>query len=242
MALGRGAAIESDAPGTVRVGFEAAMVPHISAETARPTTCRPGKGPENANAVPVFGRLRAVVALPGRLSLEGAVVPPLTLAGIDPRLFSVGLGYTRPLSASLAVSGRVHTTLGHLTGPITCSDRDLKDAASECFQGTLSNDRYSPNIAGADLAVGSAPSARRLSWYAGAGYTQLTPRFQVHFINRAGVLDTTRVEVDLNRVALFAGASWIVAKQLRASGEVYATPDDGATIRLMFDTLLRRGR
>jgi hypothetical protein len=218
------------------------MLQHISAATAQPTTCRPGKGPENANAVPALGRVRATVALPGRFSLEAAVVPPVPLEGMHPSLLSVGLGYTRPLGGPLALSARAHTTLGHIKGPITCSDKDVADPASECFQGTLSDDEYKPNITGFDVALGSAPSERAMSWYAGAGYTRLSPRFQVHFLNSASVLDTTRVLVDLNRVALFAGASWNAAKHLRVSGEVYATPDDGATVRLLFDTALRRGR
>jgi hypothetical protein len=218
------------------------MLQHISAATAQPTTCRPGKGPENANAVPALGRVRATLALPGRFSLEAAVVPPVTLEGMHPSLFSVALGYTRPLGASFAWQARAHTTLGHIKGPITCSDKDLADAASECFQGTLSNDEYKPNISGIELAIGPAASERALSWYAGAGYTRLSPRFQVHFLNSASQLDTTRVIVDLNRATLFAGASWNAARRLRVSGEVYATPDDGATVRVLIDTPLRRGR
>lgn len=218
------------------------MLQRIDAETARPTTCRPGKGPENANAVPALGRLRAVLSLLAGFSLDAAAVPPVPLEGMHPSLFSVGIQYARPMGASLALAARAHSTLGHIRGPITCSDNDLRDAASECFQGTLSDDQYSPNIAGGDIAVGSAPSARRLAWYGGAGYTRLTPRFQVHFVNQAGVLDTTRVEVDLNRITLFVGASWTLAQRWRTSAEIYTTPDDGATIRLLFDTILRGGR
>jgi hypothetical protein len=242
MALGRGSAIDLDSSGSMRLGLEIAMIPHISDEIATPTTCRPGKGPENANPVPALGRIRLVSTIGAGFSVELAAVPPVTLNDMKPLLFDAGVGYNRRLGSSLVFAGRVHRSFGYIDGPVTCTDDDVRDATSECFNGTRSRDRYTPNILGAEVAVGSAPSERKVAWYAGAGYSKLTPRFQVHFLNSAGFLDTTRVVVDLNRVALFAGASVKLTKQVRGSAEVYATPDDGATVRLYFDTLIHRGR
>ena len=37
----------------IRVGLEGAYIPHVDAATATPTICRPGKGPEAVNLLPV---------------------------------------------------------------------------------------------------------------------------------------------------------------------------------------------
>lgn len=231
LAFGRGAPVTDDAPGTVYAGVELAMLPHVSDATATPTQCRPGKGPENVNALPGIARLNASVALPAHFSIAANWLPPVTLKGMDGDVLSVALGYSRSLAA-LNIAARAYTTFGHITGPITCSDAALHDINSECFAGTRSSDRYEPNITGGDVAIGSAISGSRFAWYGGVGYEQLKPRFQVHFLNQSGSLDTTRVQVDLTRVTLFAGGAWSFGERWRLDAELFATPDDGVTARL----------
>jgi hypothetical protein len=113
---------------------------------------------------------------------------------------------------------------------------------SECFGGTLSDDTFEPNTFGADLSAGFNAPTSRFAWFGGAGYSRLMPRFQVHFRNQAGILDTTRVIVDLNRIALFAGVTASIGHRLRGSTEFYATTRDGATGRIIVDAMLRRGK
>src|SRR6185436_1400668 len=119
----------------------------------------------------------------------------------------------------LVAALRAHATFGSVHAPITCDDRALHDPASECFGGTRSDDRLSPNILGLDLAVGG--SLGRLRPYGGVGYNRLQPRFQVNFTNRFGELDDRRVDVNLNRLVLFGGATWQLAGRMGVTGELY---------------------
>jgi hypothetical protein len=68
--------------------------------------------------------------------------------------------------------------------------------------------------------------------YLGGGYNRLEPRFQVNFTNRFGNVDSTRVEVNLNRGVVFGGATWQVLNRLTATTEVCAAPADAVTVRL----------
>jgi hypothetical protein len=72
----------------------------------------------------------------------------------------------------------------------------------------------------------------RLRPYLGGGYNRLEPRFQVNFTNQFGNLDSTRVEVNLDRAVLFGGATWQLVDRLTATTEVYAAPADAVTVRV----------
>jgi hypothetical protein len=241
LAMGRGTAIGAEPAGTVRIGAEAVFLPRIDDETARPTTCRPGKESENVNALLAAGRLRVAVSLPRTLTLELAWLPPLEIHGMRANLFGFGLGGSRSLSSRWVLGARAHATIGHVTGPFTCPGDATRDAESECFGGTISDDRFEPNILGADVSVGFNPATSAFAWFGGMGYSRLQPRFQVQFRNQAGMLDSTRVDVDLHRLAVFGGVTRVIGSRFRVSGELYATTRDGATGRLIVDALVRRG-
>jgi hypothetical protein len=222
----------------LRLGLEAAYVPQIDDATATPTFCRPGKGPENVNLTPVIPRPRLSLPLPLGLALEASWVPPVRVGGLKASLFGVSLGRSFGQIDGVVAALRGHATFGWLRAPITCDDDALEDPASECFEGTRSDDKLSPNIFGADLAVSAPVAAGRLRPYLGAGYTRLQPRFQVDFTNRFGEVDTTRVIVNLDRFAVFGGATWALSYRATLSGEVYATPSDAVTARVVFRSSL----
>jgi hypothetical protein len=236
LAFGRAQAPEL-LPG-LRLGLEAAYVPQVDDATATPTFCRPGKGPENVNLTPLIPRPRLSVPLPLGLAFEASWIPPVRVGGVKANLFGVSLGRSFGNIDGVVLALRGHATFGSIRAPITCDDDALEDATSECFQGTRSDDRYSPNIFGADLAVSAPVAAGRLRPYVGAGYNRLAPRFQVNFTNSAGTVDTTRVIVNLDRLAVFGGATWILSYRFAMSGEVYATPADAVTARLVFRSSL----
>ena len=236
LAFGRAQAPEL-LPG-LRLGLEAAYVPQVDDATATPTFCRPGKGPENVNLTPLIPRPRLSVPLPLGLAFEASWIPPVRVGGVKANLFGVSLGRSFGNIDGVVLALRGHATFGSIRAPITCDDDALEDATSECFQGTRSDDRYSPNIFGADLAVSAPVAEGRLRPYVGAGYNRLTPRFQVNFTNGAGTVDTTRVIVNLDRLAVFGGATWILSYRFAMSGEVYATPADAVTARLVFRSSL----
>jgi hypothetical protein len=62
----------------------------------------------------------------------------------------------------------------------------------------------------------------------------------VNFTNRFGDLDDSRVEVDLTRGAIFGGATWAASRVLGVTGEIYASPGDAVTGRVMLSYALRR--
>jgi hypothetical protein len=236
LAFGRAQAPEL-LPG-LRLGLEAAYVPQVDDETATPTICRPGKGPEDVNLTPVFPRPRLSVPLPLGFALEASWVPPVRVGGVKANLFGVSLARSFGQFDGVVAALRGHATFGSVRAPITCNDDALADATSECFEGTRSDDRFSPNIFGADLAVSVPVAEGRLRPYLGAGYNRLTPRFRVNFTNSVGSVDTTRVIVNLDRLAVFGGATWMLSYRFTLSGEVYAAPADAVSARLVLRSSL----
>jgi hypothetical protein len=213
------------------VGLEAAYLPKIAPATATPTICQPGKGPESTDLLFAVPRPRIGIPLPLGLALEASWIPPVRVAGVKANLFGVSLA--KPFELwNLTGSVRAHSTFGSIRAPITCNRAALSDRASECFNGTLSDDQFSPNIFGADLSVGKSMFAGRLRPYIGGGYNRLDPRLQVNFTNQFGFVDHTRVEVNLDRLALFGGATWQMTGRFAATTEVYGTPADAVTVRL----------
>ena len=217
-------------------GLELAYLPRVSDATATPTICRPGKGPEHTDLLFAIPRPRIGMPLPLGLSLQASWVPPLRVNGVKANLFGISVEKAFGRYDGLVAAVRAHATFGSVQGPITCDDKALENAASECFGGTRSDDRLSPNILGLDLALGGSLAGGRLRPYGGAGYNRLQPRFQVNFTNQFGELDNTRVEVDLNRLVVFGGATWQLAERLGLTGELYVAPSDAVTGRVVLRT------
>jgi hypothetical protein len=222
---------EAPVPWRVELGMELATVPQVDSADASSTTCRPGKGEENVNLLGVLPRPRVRIGLPWDLAFEGSWIPPVRVNDVKANL--VGLALARPfeiLEGRGVVSPRLHATLGRVRAPVTCPAGELDDPASECFEGTVSDDRWDPGQFGVDVAL--AWRGGRLRPYLGAGWTRLAPTFQVNFTNSAGQLDDTKVKVTLDRAALFAGLTWAAGSRLAVSGEAYAVPADAATFRV----------
>ncbi|HTS88910.1 MAG TPA: hypothetical protein VMG41_10500 [Gemmatimonadales bacterium] len=229
------------APGRfgVDAGLEASYLPHIDTATATPTICRPGKGPENVNILPGFLRPRIALGLPGQLVLEAAWIPPVRLNGAKANL--VGLALSRIIPAgALRLALRADITIGVIHAPVTCDAGALRDPTSECFQGTLSDDTYRPNIFQTEFAAARSLSSGRLTVYGAVGYAHLAPRFQVNFTNQFGSTDRRKVEVDLDRLTLGGGGTLLIGRRTSVSGEVYSAPADAVTGRLIVRTSLNR--
>lgn len=217
----------------LEVALEVTYLPRLSDDIATPTICRPGKGPENTGVLSVFPRPRLLLHGPAGLTLEASWVPPIRVEQVRSNLFGVALSHERTLGRQVDMRVRAHATLGSVEAPITCPDEALRDPDSECFDGRRSNDRLRPNLYGAELAAGWRMSGGRLRPYAGLGYTWMRPRFRVNFVNNVGEVDRSRVEVDLERTALFGGATWQATGRVALSGEMYGTSQDGATGRVL---------
>jgi hypothetical protein len=234
LAFGRGSAPEVY-PG-FKAGLELTYIPRVSDATATPTICRPGKGAENTDLLIALPRPRIGMPLPLGLSLQASWVPPVRVNGVKANLFGISLEKVFGQVDGIVAAVRAHATFGSVRAPITCSDEELDDPTTECFGGTRSDDRLSPNIRGVDVAIGGSLAGGQLRPYAGAGYNRLQPRFQVNFIDQGGVLDDRRVQVDLDRFVVFGGATWQVGTRLGITGEVYAAPADAVTGRVIVRT------
>lgn len=224
--------------GAVRAGLEVAALPNIDSRTATPLTCRPGKGPENVNLLPLLPRPRVSIGLPSGFMLELSWVPPIRVEGVKANLFGIALGRRFPVTPAIALLLRGHASLGNIHAPITCDDKALADPASECFGGHRSDDAYRPNIFGADLTAAWA-AARRVDLFLGVGYNVLHPRFRVNFTNSAGDTDRRRVIVDLSRGVAFGGLTWSATPRMAVSGEAYVAPKDAITGRVTFRLAVR---
>jgi hypothetical protein len=221
----------------IDVGLEVTYIPNVDDATATPTICRPDKtGPENTDLLFALPRPRLQVSLPGNFTIEGSWVPPVRVSDVKANLFGVSLTRTGELRQFL-IALRVHATLGKVEAPITCDDGALTDSTSPCYRGTRSNDSFQPNVFGAQATVSWALGGA-LRPYLGAGYNHLAPRFRVNYMNQFGTADRTRVVVDLDRAALFAGASW-TTKRLGVSAEIYSAPADAVTGRVMLSYRLK---
>jgi hypothetical protein len=229
--LAFGPALAPEARPQFQVGLEGAYLPKVGRATATPTTCEPGKGPEDTEFLFAMPRPRIGLPLPLGLALEASWIPPVRLAGVKANLFGVSLAKSFELR-SLVGSVRAHGTLGSIRGPITCNRAETADPVSECFHGSVSDDELSPNIFGADLSLGRTTSGGRVRPYVGGGYNRLEPRFRVNFTNQFGGVDRTRVEVHLDRAVFFGGATWQLADHFTATTEVYAASADAVTVRL----------
>ena len=222
-------------PGAILIGVEGAYLPDASDRIATPTTCRPGKGPENVNLLSAFPRPRLGYALGDGVLLEISWIPPVRISGVKPNLWSFALSRSVPLNSkgTATFMGRAHTTIGHIHAPIVCPTSATKDSGNaNCFGGQESDDRYSPNIFGVELAVGWSLGGGHFRPYLGSGYNILHPRFQVDFTDAASVRDRQKVEVNLSRVVFFGGATWAPTSSFSLSTEAYSAPSDLITGRV----------
>lgn len=241
LAFSAAAAPERRGSGTFRAGIELSLVPTVDRETATPTVCRPGKGPDNTELLSLVPRPRLSVTLPAGFAVEASWMPPVRIAEVKANLVGVAVSHTASLrGGGAALTVRAHGTFGVIKAPITCDDAALADPVSECYQGTRSDDAFHPNVFGIDVAVGWSlgPSVRP---YMGAGFSRLQPRFQVDFTNQFDQVDRRKVSVDLNRAVLFAGATWRARRAFEVSGEIYSAPADAVTARVAARVLLGKG-
>lgn len=233
------AAPERTPAGRIELGLELSYVPGVDPALAIPTVCRPGKlRPENTDLISIVPRPRIAVSLPWGLGVEASWIPPLRISDARANLVGIALSRTTPIQGgAVLLAIRAHGAFGVINGPITCNDAALQDAASECYQGTRSDDAFHPNVFGVEAAVGWR-LGKSLRPYMGAGWNHLAPRFRVNFTNQFNQTDRRRVSVDLDRGVLFAGATWRATGAFELSGEIYSPPADAVTVRVAGRVLL----
>jgi hypothetical protein len=220
--------------GAVIITGELTYVPTAPASISQPTLCYPAKG-EHSGLASVLPRPRIAVGLGNGFSVEAAYLPPITVSNATANLGAMAVAWSSParfIGGVLDLTLRAHATVGYVDGPITCPQSALQQTApgQPCYANTPSKDRYAPNVTGGEVMVGSHVSS--LGWYAGAGYTSLSPHFRVGDKSLDGFVDNTTVDVTLSRVTAFAGASYAVSRRLEFTAQLYSVPEDVTTGRL----------
>ncbi|MDX2192893.1 MAG: hypothetical protein NW201_06035 [Gemmatimonadales bacterium] len=233
-----GRAPDPPADGRIALVLESALAPSVDPSVAIPSTCQPGKGPENATPLGVVARPRLAVQFGRGWTLEASWLPPVTrVAGVRTDLWGVALARTvvGPRGrGSLTLRG--HWLFGSARAPITCPDASLT-APGPCAGGQRSDDRWSPNTLGVDLV---AAGAGRLRPHLGVGVARLRPSLQVDRVTAGGQRDSTLVVASLTRAALFGGVE-VPVGGVRVGAEAYWVPADAATLRTTVTVPLVRG-
>jgi hypothetical protein len=230
--------------GEIRLALDVTYIPAPSDEIISPEECYRTDKTENTELSPVLPRPRLAIGLGRGFTIEGMYLPPVTVLDATPNLLSLALGYTRQLGAGgMGVGIRAHTTLGEVSGAITCAKDVLQTTrpTGSCFATKPSDDTYKPNMVGVEGLLSFGAQSRFRS-YLGAGYSALAPRFKVGYVDALNNVDNTEIEVDLNRFAAFAGAAWHLSSRFALTGELYSVPQDLTTIRLGGSFALRPGR
>ncbi len=225
------------AAGRFVIGADLTYIPKPDPALERTGVCFMPKN-ESTQLSPVFPRPRLMIGLPLGIGLELSYLPPVRVAGAKPNLVSGAVSVARPLlvlaGRPVIAAARLHATRGYVNGAITCARDALQqtDQNEPCYGAEKSNDTFRPNMWGIDGSVGRAFMDGRLGLYAGGGVTWLAPRFRVGFTDGRGFVDRTRVEVDLTRAAVFAGAAYHVSGTWSATAQLYSVPEDVTLFRL----------
>lgn len=181
-------------PGTMSLGVEFGALPSLT--SAQQLVGFNGTESQDLNQAPFFLRPRITVALPARLSLLVAFVPPVKLFGITPRLLAAAIERPMHETASWTVGLRAYGQIGRVTGSYTCPKAALAFAPGspgnedgcEAASSDVASLRY---LGGEILVARGAETPRRLSPHAALGINYMNVAFHVDALT-FGMIDHTR--------------------------------------------------
>jgi hypothetical protein len=223
----------------VELQAEVSPVPTADPSIEHASECFTASAKQHSRLTSVFARPRAILTLPFGLAIEASYIPPVQVGDAKPNLGSAAISETAALHGfgpfgSSALMLRADGTIGHVRGPITCSQSSLQQSEpdSACFGDHPSNDTFSPTMFGLEGVYGVKSRGGRFEFFAGTGVSWLRPRFEVGFTNLDGDVDNTKVEVNLQRWSLLGGATLNLPARFALTTEVYSVPKDVTTWRL----------
>ena len=215
------------------------ITPMPSPDSAkRATQCYTSSKGESTNLASIFPRPRLSIGLPYNLIAEASYLPPIKVKDATANLVGLSLAWTQRVwvfaGSSVIAQARAHTTLGYVEGPITCGVDALQaNSTKPCYGTKPSNDRFTPNVTGAEL-VGTF-DAFDYAMFAGIGVNSLNSEFQVDFTDGAGIRDRNKVTLAkrLNRFAFMVGGTWRIARDADLTAQIYSQPEDVSMVRLV---------
>jgi hypothetical protein len=213
-------------PGAVSVGLELGWLPRLSG--AQQLVGYNGTETQDLNKAPFFPRPRVAVALPERLSLIVAVVPPVRMFGIRPMMLALAL--QRPIfeSESWAVGLRAYGQVGRVRGSYTCPETALgfEPGAPGNTDGcqAASSDKATLRYAGGEASVSFRPDApHRLSPHAAVGVTYMNVEFQVDALT-FGMTDHTKYLSHGVTASISGGVSYRLTPRLSLGVDAIYSP------------------
>lgn len=184
-----------------------------------------GSKDEDLNKSPVFGRLRAGLALPGGWIAEIGYTPSLAIDGTKARdLVAISLGGRLYAEGPLSVSMRLLGQKGKVRGDITCP-AELAGVADPLANPVgcrePSRDAFSTDHYGVDATVGW--DAGDWQWHAGAGIARTRLEVQVD-ARLESAHDRTKLTSDGPMPWLAAGVRYRLDRDWSVALEVLHVP------------------
>lgn len=213
-------------PGSFSIGLEVSWVPALS--DAQRFVGFNGTKQEDLNKAPVVVRPRVTIGLPAKLSLIVAVVPPVGVFGVKPRLLTVALERPVVETPQVMVGVRGYGQLGSVEGAYTCPSSVL--AFEPGSPGNLygcegeSSDRATLRYVGAEGSIAfRADALKKLSPHAAVAVTYMDLGFQVN-APTFGYIDQTHLLTHGTTWTTSAGVSPRLSSRIGLSVDVSYTP------------------
>lgn len=212
--------------GGLRLALEGDWIPSVSDVQA--TVGFNGTKKEDLNKLPAIGRLRVTVGLPWRFSLTLSYLPPITINGVQPNLFSLALGRPFRLSRSLTVGTTIYGQVGAVSGDFTCPESAVQagsDPQRNPFGCTAkSHDQTNLNYLGLELSASyRIERARDLEPYATLGVNYMDLAFQVG-AEYADTIDRTRLKTQGATLSITGGLLYPITRRLDIAAEAFYSP------------------
>jgi len=213
-------------PGAVSIGLEMGWLPSLT--DAQQLVGYNGTEAQDLNKAPFFLRPRVTVALPASLSLIVAVVPPVKMFGITPKLLALAI--QRPIyETSLWTAGlRVYGQVGSVQGSYTCPESTL--AFEPGSPGNLdgcqaaSSDTATLRYVGGEASVAYRPDAtHRLSPHAAVGVNYMSVEFQVGALT-FDMIDHTKYLSHGMTASFSGGVSYRLTSRLSLGLDAFYSP------------------
>jgi hypothetical protein len=218
--------VESREPGSLELAAEAGWIPHLDEEQR--TVGFNGTKEEDLNKLPVFGRIRAIIGLPSRFSLEVGVSPPVEVSGVKATLFALAIQRPFYEKDSWSLGLRLSGQTGKIEGDFTCPKEILE------FEPGSDENRFGCEAKSADTAnldhVGlELNAAHRFKGsegpviHFGLGANYMDTKFEVNALT-FGVLDRSVRLADGVTYSLTTGANFPVARKTALGLELFYSP------------------
>jgi hypothetical protein len=212
--------------GSLALGIEVNWLPAVS--DAQRFVGFDGTKQEDLNKTPVVLRPRLTIGLPGQWSIIVAVVPPIPVFGVSPRLLAVAVERPVVTTSQISIGARGYGQIGSVTGAYTCPPGVLSFEPGT--PGNLygcqaeSSDRATLGYAGAEGSVAYRSDALKgLSPHAAIAVTYMDLGFQVN-AQTFGFLDQTHLLTHGTTWSTSAGVSSRLSSKFDVSVDVFYTP------------------